>query len=89
MTPKLENPWENPWNVQSLKELRYYNCPSCPFLHASKQDFICHAYDSHPESVNYLKKITDGSLEGILCPWDSNDYKIELGPDDKLTDYLP
>ena len=85
MIPKEENPWD----VESLYDLRYYNCPSCPFSHASKQDFICHAHDSHPESVNYLKKITDGSLEGILCPWDSNDYKIELGPDDKLTDYLP
>ena len=73
MTPKVENLW----NVGSLYDLRYYNCPSCPYKHVSKQDFACHAFDTHPESVNFLRKIIDGSLDDIYCPWQSNYYKIE------------
>ena len=73
MMPKRENPWD----VESLYEFRYYNCPSCPYKQASKQDFICHAFDTHQESINFLSKIIDGSLDNILCPWDSNDYQRE------------
>ena len=73
MTPKVGNLW----NVGSLYDLRYYNCPSCPYKHVSKQDFACHAFDTHPESVNFLRKIIDGSLDDIYCPWESNDCKIE------------
>ena len=62
---------ENPWNINSLYEFQYFNCPSCEFKHVGKQDFVNHAYESHPESIDYLTNISDGSLKGILCPWDS------------------
>ena len=73
LMPKLENPWE----IKSIYELQYFNCPSCSYKNESKQDFICHAFDIHPDSVDYLRNLTDGSLNDILCPWDSNDYKLE------------
>ena len=74
VTPKLENPW----NIESLYDLQYFNCPSCSYKNSSKQDFVCHAFDTHPDSVDYLRNIVDGSLSDILCPWDnSNDYKSE------------
>ena len=73
MTPKLEYPWD----VESLYELQYFVCPSCHYKHGSKQDFICHAFDNHPECVIFLKKISDGSINDILCPWDSTDIKNE------------
>ena len=60
---------ENPWNVNSISELQFYNCPSCPFKIQAKQTFIFHAFDRHPESVDYLKNIPDGSLDGLVCPW--------------------
>ena len=74
VTPKLENPW----NIESLYDLQYFNCPSCSYKNSSKQDFVCHSFDTHPDSVDYLRNIVDGSLSDILCPWDnSNDYKSE------------
>ena len=50
---------ENPWNIQTIYELQYFNCPSCIFKNHSKQEFINHAYDIHPESIEDLKSIDD------------------------------
>ena len=73
MLPKLENPWK----VESLYEFQYFKCPSCEFIHGKKQEFLYHAYEFHPESVDYLSIITDGSLKDVLCPWDSQVFTEE------------
>ena len=78
---------KSPWNIESLYNLQFFNCPSCIYKHDSKQDFICHAYDTHPESVDYLKNISDGSISDILCPWESNqygEYEIKKEAEDPL-----
>lgn len=74
MLPKEE---ENPWDIKSIYDLQYFLCPSCAFKDGSKQDFISHAFFTHPESVNFLKNIADESLNDVLCPWDSSHYKTE------------
>ena len=56
---------ENSWNIESLYDLRYYNCPSCDCKTNLKQEFINHAYDSHPEIIYYLKNIKDDSLDDV------------------------
>ena len=61
----------NPWNITSLHDLQYFICPSCDFQNSSKQTFVCHAFSSHPEAVDFLKNISDGSLDNVLCPWNS------------------
>ena len=65
---------ESPWQIKSVYELQYFNCPSCAYKIRSKQSFICHAFDAHQESVDFLRNISDGSLSDILCPWDSNNH---------------
>ena len=60
---------DNPWNIQSIYELQYFNCPSCIFKNSSKQEFIDHACEIHPESIDYLSKIFDDSLSDVSCPW--------------------
>ena len=62
---------ENKWDVSSIYELMYYHCPSCNYQIEQKQKFIDHACKSHPEVIENLKNITDGSLEDIIVPWDS------------------
>ena len=59
------------WNVESIYQFQYFNCPICPFKNEFKQDFVNHSFISHPESANYLKKISDGSLYDIISPWES------------------
>ena len=60
---------ENPWNIQSLYELQYFNCPSCTFKNQSTQEIVNHAYELHPESIEYLMNISDESLTDVLLPW--------------------
>ena len=79
---------ENPWEIKSIYELQYFNCPSCSYKYESKQDFVCHAFDTHPDSVNYLRNLEDGSLDDILCPWDSNEYKLEDYKENNVTENI-
>ena len=67
----------NPWNINSIYELQYYNCPSCIFKNNSKQEIINHAYACHPESIKFLSDISDGSLVDVSCPWNAVYVKVE------------
>ena len=48
------NPWQD---IQSLYDLQFFICPSCPYVNNSKQEFVNHAYFDHPESDQYLRNI--------------------------------
>ena len=74
MLPKLENPWR----VESLYEFQYFKCPSCEFEDGKKQEFLNHAYEYHPESTDYLRIITDGSLNDVMCPWNNTPENEKL-----------
>ena len=69
---------ENPWNIQSIYEFQYFNCPSCVFKNHSKQEFVKHAYEFHPESIDYFTNICDGSLKDVECPWNMTNNTEEL-----------
>ena len=74
---------ENPWAITSIFQLQYFNCPSCDFRNQSKQSFVEHAFEIHPESIEFLIKISDGSLDDIDYRWNSRwDEKVELKPND-------
>ena len=72
IVPKVEDPW----NIQSLYDLQYFNCPVCDYKNHSKQEFFDHAYNLHPESEEALKNIVDGSIGDIVKPW-LNDFDLE------------
>ena len=81
---------ENPWNIDSIYKLQFFICPSCIFKDHSKQEIINHAYEIHPDSIDFLSNIRDNSLTDIICPWNDNEIKeeqIELKPE-KLVDDL-
>ena len=42
---------KNPWTISSIYELQYFNCLSCSYKNKSKQNFVDHAYECHPESI--------------------------------------
>ena len=71
------------WNIQSLYDLQFFNCPSCDYKDYSKQEFVDHAYNSHPEAYSYLNNINDGSTDDVLIPNDDSilDFKTELDTD--------
>ena len=60
---------ESLWDAASFDEFRHFNCPSCPKHYTFLQDFVNHAYETHPESINYLRKIYDESIHNVVPPW--------------------
>ena len=75
---------ENPWNIESLYDLQYFNCPSCTYKNNLKQEFIDHAYHFHPESSWYLNNISDGSMTDVEIPNETKeplDFKYDLEND--------
>ena len=72
---------DNPWNIQSIYELQYFNCPSCLYKNHCKQELINHAYECHPESIDYLANISDKSLSDINLPSSRREIKTEINTD--------
>ena len=73
---------ENPWNIRTIYELQYFNCPSCIFKDHSKQELVSHAFEFHPESIDYLSNIDDNSLSDVFCPWNEIMTKVKTEPSD-------
>ena len=73
---------KNPWNIQSIYEFQFFNCPTCTFKNHSKQEFVNHAYELHPDSVSYLSNVNEiESFLDVICPWktkDTNDQESVL-----------
>ena len=40
----------NPWAVGNIEEFHYYCCPECDERNHSKECFIQHALEKHPNS---------------------------------------
>ena len=59
---------DNPWYIQSIYDLQYFICPSCAFKDHSKQEFIDHVYNIHPDSIEHLFNIKDDSVADIVFP---------------------
>ena len=72
---------ENSWNVKSLYEFQYFNCPTCPYKNDSKQEFVNHAFNDHPKSKYYFMKISShsNSFKDVQLPKDniSKELKVE------------
>ena len=78
---------DNPWNIQSIYDLQYFNCPTCEYRNHSKQEFVNHAYDFHPKAIEYLANVNTESLIDIVCPWDAKIIKKEEYDDEKNSNY--
>jgi hypothetical protein len=48
----------NPWNVESIDEFSYFNCPECNFHSKEKTYFQDHATRNHPLSSVFFCKGT-------------------------------
>ena len=47
---------ENPFSKKPIAGMKYFICPLCEFKCQHKQEFMKHAGESHPESVDYLNE---------------------------------
>ena len=85
----------NPWNVGSIDEFSYFNCPECTFHTKEKTNFQDHAENNHPlSSVLFCKptKVTTFSNRNQfdeLNQFKNNDQKCkELVLKHKLPDNI-
>ena len=67
------------WDVESLYDYQYFNCPSCSFKSDHKQNFVDHTFHTHPESMDYFRNISDGSLSDIIIPWNNDKISPTYG----------
>ena len=58
----------SPWDVESLYEFQYFNCPTCPYKHKSAQDFVDHAFNTHQESKNHFMNISNHDSFSDIWP---------------------
>ena len=50
----------NPWDVSTLDDFLYYNCPECDVKEKDKQVFLEHAILSHDHAKHTLQLIKEG-----------------------------
>ena len=77
----------NPWSAKKWEEFLYFCCPECPEKYQSKELFIDHALNIHPNSqacletiqieVKYEEKETEGRKVGIKS---SKTFKVLSRP---------
>ena len=48
----------SPWIVESLEDFLYYCCPECNERSQSREEFLQHALNEHPEAKNHLIPIS-------------------------------
>ena len=53
----------NPWNVSSLEEFLYYNCPECEKKYSTKEQFVGHAVVAHKNARDTLMTILNANVE--------------------------
>ena len=74
-----QNNVKNPWFVNNLEEFLYFCCPECDGRNQSKELFLKHALDQHPNSKVYLSN--------ILVKQENNE-KINLNNEDYTSEYF-
>ena len=81
----------NPWDVKSLEEFLYYNCPECTDRCTSRDEFINHAWDNHPKSQMTLialkMKLEDEVENGETLEVKLEDACSEIKPNLDIVDF--
>ena len=83
----------NPWNVLSLEEFHFYNCPECESKYAIKEQFIGHAIFRHPKACETLpgiiheqKSVAVSNVKSLVEPESCDNLvisKVQSVPDEE------
>ena len=71
MKPYVKNPWAI---ASNLEEFHYYCCPDCDTKEPTKETFIKHALETHPEVKMYLEKLL---FKQEIITSDAAEYYLE------------
>ena len=70
----------NPWQVESIQDFSFLNCPECTFKSKHEDFFQEHALKSHPQSrVFFDEKVEIVRLEEVKIAMHGNvEYYVEV-----------
>ena len=58
---------ENPWFVSDLDEFLQYCCPECNEKYPSKEPFVLHAFEKHPNAKDCIELRLDSEKVEVIC----------------------
>ena len=73
----MEDHLTSPWDVNTLEEFLNYCCPECDEKNPSRNSFILHAHNHHPESIQYLFRFHGKNEEINSFDESEVDIKVE------------
>ena len=69
----------NPWNVPTLEDFLFYNCPECPHKCRSSISFTNHAVKNHPKAKEkFGDAYEEGDVPGRSFIYDNFQIKIQF-----------
>ena len=68
---------DNPWNVSSVQEFAFLNCPECSFKTKEEDFFESHAIASHPMCFALFGQ-TEVVIEEVSIEDQKQEYIIEV-----------
>ena len=91
----MEEYGKSPWLVQNIEDFLYYCCPECEIRDHSKDHFLQHVFEKHPDGMKMLssiifikKEIPDIENDVIKCDinlkcevkFENNEHVAEADP---------
>ena len=64
---------ENPWSVKDIEEFLYFCCPECNLKDRSKDLFLKHALEEHPNSKECVLNNLDIKNESLTLEYEEPD----------------
>ena len=64
---------ENPWSVKNIEEFLYFCCPECNLKDRSKELFLKHALEEHPNSKECVLNNLDIKNESLTLEYEEPD----------------
>ena len=74
---------QNPWFVKDIEEFLYFCCPECDVKDQSKELFLKHALDQHPNAKEGIQPFMDNNIKEE--PF-NNEQNYDLNNDECLPD---
>ena len=53
----MKQDYENPWKVTVIEDFQFFCCPECDIRKHSKEEFLTHAFETHPDAKEALNDI--------------------------------
>ena len=70
---------DNPWKVAAIEDFQFFCCPECDTRNHSKDDFLTHAFESHPNAKDALNDIL--GIETVIEVKAENDLDLDQSSD--------